>query len=218
VQGFEGSKFGFRLSADETGNLRNVAMETGSTLFMVLLSLTTILLSKLSGQEDIVIGTPIAGRRHADLEKIIGMFVNTLAMRNYPGGGKTVKLFLQEVKERTLNTFENQEYQFEDLVERAAVRRDTGRNPLFDVMFSMQNMEPVPGQTGDSQTSSGEITSPEPGPHGFENIISKFDMTLTALEGTELSIQFTYNTALFKRESIQRFTGYFKNIISVAAA
>ncbi|MCP5050109.1 MAG: AMP-binding protein, partial [bacterium] len=160
----------------------------------------------------------IAGRRHADLEKIIGMFVNTLAMRNYPDGGKTVNAFLQEVKERTLNTFENQEYQFEDLVERVAVRRDAGRNPLFDVMFSMQAAESAPGQTGDSETSSPEVTSPEPQPHGFENVVSKFDMTLTAMEGAGLSIQFTYNTALFKRESIQRFTGYFKNIVSVVTA
>ncbi|MCP5049276.1 MAG: amino acid adenylation domain-containing protein, partial [bacterium] len=214
VQGFGGSKFGFRLSAGETGSLRDVAMETGSTLFMVLLSLTAILLSKLSGQEDIVIGTPIAGRRHADLEKIIGMFVNTLAMRNYPAGGKTVKAFLQEVKERTLTTFDNQEYQFEDLVERAAVRRDAGRNPLFDVMLSMQNMEAVPGQTGGSEASSGDVTPPETQAHGFENVVSKFDMTLTAVEGAVLSFQFTYNTALFKRETIQRFTGYFKNIVS----
>jgi non-ribosomal peptide synthetase component F len=87
----------------------------------------------------------VAGRRHADLEKIIGMFVNTLALRNYPAGEKTLKDFLNELKERTLATFENQEYQFEELVEKVEVNRDTGRNPLFDVMFVLQNFYMPPG-------------------------------------------------------------------------
>ncbi|MCP5045846.1 MAG: non-ribosomal peptide synthetase, partial [bacterium] len=144
VQSFEGSRFGFRLSEKASHGLKAVALETGSTLFMVLLSLTTILMSKLSGQEDIVIGAPIAGRRHADLEKIIGMFVNTLSLRNYPGAGKVAKDFLIEVKERTLSAFENQEYQFDDLVEQLPVERDTGRNPLFDVLFTLNNFDTRP--------------------------------------------------------------------------
>ncbi|MGM1050753.1 MAG: condensation domain-containing protein, partial [Bacillota bacterium] len=94
-----------------------------------------ILLSKCTGQEDIIIGSPIAGRPHADLENIIGMFVNTLVMRNYPKSGKTYKGFLDEVKENSLRAYENQDYQFEELVDKLNLRRDISRNPLFDVMF-----------------------------------------------------------------------------------
>ena len=90
---------------------------------MVLLAIFNILLFKLSSQEDIVIGTPIAGRRHADLEEIIGMFVNTLALRNWPHGEKTVREFLGEVKNLTLQAFENQDYQFENLVDKLKVKR-----------------------------------------------------------------------------------------------
>jgi amino acid adenylation domain-containing protein len=102
---------------------------------MVLLSVFNILLSRLSNQEDIIVGTPVAGRRHADLEPIIGMFVNTLALRSHPIGEKTFRQFLSEVKTQTLEAFENQDYQFEELVEQVEVKRDAGRNPLFDVMF-----------------------------------------------------------------------------------
>ena len=107
---------------------------------MVLTAVVNILLAKLSGQEEIIIGTPIAGRRHADLEKIIGMFVNTLALRNYPVGERTFREFLGDVKERILMVFENQEYPFEELVDKLSLKRDMGRNPLFDVMFVLQNM------------------------------------------------------------------------------
>ncbi|MCP5047884.1 MAG: amino acid adenylation domain-containing protein, partial [bacterium] len=141
VQSFDGAAVSFRLSGEDTRRLRAAALENGSSLFMVMLALTNILVFKLSGQEDIVIGTPIAGRRHADLEKVIGMFVNTLALRNYPVGRKTLKEFLEEVKKQTLNAFENQEYPFEELVEKLDIQRDVERNPLFDVMFSLVDVE-----------------------------------------------------------------------------
>ena len=99
---------------------------------MVFLSALMITLSKYSRQEDIVIGSPISGRTHRDTETMLGMFVNTLAMRGRPEGKKTVKEFLAEVKETCLKAYENQEYPFEELVEAVEVRRDISRNPLFD--------------------------------------------------------------------------------------
>ncbi|MCP5051524.1 MAG: amino acid adenylation domain-containing protein, partial [bacterium] len=208
VQSFEGSSFGFGLSGEASRDLRAVALETGSTLFMILLSLTTILLSKLSGQEDIVIGTPIAGRRHADLEKIIGMFVNTLALRNYPMGRKTVKEFLEEIKKQTLNAFENQEYPFEELVEKLDIQRDVERNPLFDVMFSLVDVEA--GSPAPVVKESNEVTEIL---HEYEQRISKFDLSLGVSAGERLFVSFEYCTALFKKETIQRFIGYFKEIL-----
>ncbi|MCP5052958.1 MAG: amino acid adenylation domain-containing protein, partial [bacterium] len=208
IQSFDGAVVRFRLSGEETGRLREVALENGASLFMVMLSLTNILLSKLSGQEDIVIGTPIAGRRHADLEKIIGMFVNTLALRNYPVGRKTLKEFLEEVKKQTLNAFENQEYPFEELVEKLEIQRDVERNPLFDVMFSLVDVE-----TGSPDPEVKEKKGKTNISAGQEQRISKFDLSLGVTAGETLSVSFEYCTALFNKETIRRFTGYFKKIL-----
>jgi len=207
VQSFEGHSLNFTLGEEETRTLKHIAKKTGTTLYMTLLAVFTILLSKLSGQEDIIVGTPTAGRRHTDIEHIIGMFVNTLAMRNYPTGEKTVEEFLLEVKERTLEAFENQEYQFEDLVDRISVRRDTSRNPIFDVMFNLLN---PPGFTGDFPAIVGQH------PYDLQSGTSKFDLNLTAVDmGQEISCNLEYCTRLFKPGTIQRFIGYSRNILSV---
>ncbi|MCP5102966.1 MAG: hypothetical protein GY950_06295, partial [bacterium] len=165
----------FELEAAETDALRALAKSERITLFMVLSSIFSILLSKLSGQEDIVTGSPSAGRGHGDLDNIIGMFVNTLALRNYPSGDKVFREFLKELEKRVLAAFENQDYQFEELVDRVVVNRDPGRNPLFDVVFAFENMESEGGE-----------------PHGlklnlrrFESGTSKFDMTFFVKEVTE---------------------------------
>ncbi|MCP5048996.1 MAG: non-ribosomal peptide synthetase, partial [bacterium] len=220
VQSFEGSAFYFQLSGEDSRGLRAVALETGSTLFMVLLSLTAVLLSKLSGQEDIIIGTPIVGRRHDDLEKIMGMFVNTLPLRNYPGAGKTAKEFLHQVKERSLKAFENQEYQFDDLVEQLPIARNTGRNPLFDVLFIFNNIDDGPA-TGDAASAvveeDGESRPRFPA-DGYEDRVAKFDLTIATMEsGDRLFVGFQYCTRLFKEETIRQFMGYFKRIASSIA-
>jgi non-ribosomal peptide synthetase component F len=155
-----------------------MAKETDSSLYMIILSVYTILLSKLSGQEDIIIGTPIAARRHADLENIIGMFVNSLAIRNYPTAEKKFSQFLVEVKNRLLEAFENQEYQFEDLVEKVSVRRDTSRNPIFDVMFNLLNQSEHQGPIPDIDVEYER----EKKSHQHRKGISKFDLTLTAID------------------------------------
>ncbi|MCP4146681.1 MAG: AMP-binding protein, partial [bacterium] len=149
VQRFEGNTYADQLPVEQTAALKKYALEENTTLYILLLGVTYILYSKLSGQEDIVIGTPVAGRSHADLETIIGMFVNTLALRNYPKRKKKLKSYLTEVKKRTLAAFENQDYPFDLLVEKIDVNRDAARNPLFDVMFAMQeNIREQEQQTG----------------------------------------------------------------------
>jgi amino acid adenylation domain-containing protein len=209
IKSFQGSLLDFSFAEEETRKLKALAKEADATLYMTLLALFNILLSKLSGQEDIVIGTPTAGRRHADVEPIVGMFINTLALRNYPLAGKTGMEFLKEVKACTLKAFENQEYPFEDLVDRLAVRRDTGRNPIFDVLFALQNMD----------VSPSEISGLKLIPCDYETGISKFDLNLNGYEErNQLSFSFEYSTALFKEETIQRFIQYFREIVSSVTA
>jgi non-ribosomal peptide synthetase component F len=180
---------------------------------MVLLALYALLLSRITGQEDIVTGTPVGGRRHADLYRIIGMFVNTLPIRLRVLAGKTFKEFLVHVKETTAEAFENQDCPFEDIVECVVETRDVSRNPLFDVMFALQDVDiQAPGRgTADRGTSPSRDVEP----FIFNNLEAKFDLTLTAIEaGKEESLSFTldYNTQLFKPETVERFVNYFKEI------
>ncbi|MCX6582110.1 MAG: amino acid adenylation domain-containing protein [Candidatus Aminicenantes bacterium] len=210
MQSFAGCRKVFDIGPGELEALKRSAQEQGVTLYMLLLCIYSIFLYKLSGQQEAVIGTPIANRRHSDLEPIIGMFVNTLALRTYPEGGKTFNEFLKEIKEKTLEAFENQEYPFEDLVEKAAVNRDLSRNPLFDVSFLLQNIE-IPVM---------EIAGLKLKPYAYENNTAKFDLTLEASEmkvpGNEEKLRFTleYSTRLFKPGTIERFIGYYNEILS----
>ncbi|MCP5101984.1 MAG: hypothetical protein GY950_01330, partial [bacterium] len=198
IQSFEGGFLNFQLPVEASRALRAMALSGGYTVYMVLLAAFNIVLSKLGGQEDVIVGSPVAGRRHADLEEIIGMFVNTLALRNHPNGEKSFKEFLQEVRRHTLAVFENQEYQFEDLVEKVVVNRDASRNPLFDVVFTFNTVG-----AADIAADTEETTGDNEG-----ESTAKFDLTLTGMDtGETLFFSFNYCTRLFKKETVKRFSG-----------
>jgi amino acid adenylation domain-containing protein len=204
IQDFAGRTLTFEIGKEETEKLKHLALTEESTLFMVLLALFNIFLAKMSGQEEIVVGSPTAGRRHTDLEQIIGIFVNTLALRNYPAEEKTFKEFLREVKDNTLKAQENQDYPFEELVEKAAVR-DASRNPLFDVMFVLQNMD----------VCEIDIPGLRLKPFRYANKISKFDLSFYCEErGDGLVFTVEYSTKLFRQARIKRFIRYFKAMVS----
>jgi malonyl CoA-acyl carrier protein transacylase/acyl carrier protein len=191
VQSFEGRHVEFEPEVIETTALKELAGEEGTTLYMTLLSIYGILLARLSGQEDILIGAPIAGRRHADSHHVIGMFVNTLVLRINPGRKKKYRDFLRQVKEQTLAAFENQDYPFEDLVEQLGAASDTSasHNPLFDAAFIFQNIE-IP-----------EIRVPglKLNRLPFEHEVSKFDMMLVTKEIKDtLCLAFEYNIHCLK--------------------
>jgi tyrocidine synthetase-3 len=200
VQDFAGSHLDFDLVPGITGRLFSLARQYDATLYMVLLAVFNVLLHKLSGREDIVVGTPTAARRHTDLENIIGMFVNTLAMRNYPQAELSFSEFLEGLKARTLEAYENQEYQFEELVDRLALQRDVGRNPLFDVVFSLHNQNE---RVGDDRFIA----------YDFDIKLVKFDLELHAFESEDrLNFSFYFCTTLYKEETVKRFSEYFKRI------
>ncbi|HLP46095.1 MAG TPA: amino acid adenylation domain-containing protein [Candidatus Kapabacteria bacterium] len=208
MQSAEGNTVDFLLSGKERFTLNELVKETGATVYMCILSIFTILLSRLSGQEDIVIGTPIAARRHADLEKIIGMFVNALTTRNTAGAEKRYKDFLLELKERTLRAYENQEYPFEELVEKISVSRDTSRHPVYDVMFNLVHME-------EQDYVMQETEEEEPTQYQHRKATSKVDLTLITVEmGDKLLFSIEYCNQLFKPATIDRFISYFKRLLS----
>jgi hypothetical protein len=198
----EGSSISVEMGKKELEGLKRLAAEEGVTLFMLLLALFNILLSKFSGQEDIVVGTPTSGRIHSDLERIIGMFVNTLALRNKPVADYPFNKFLKKVKEQTLTAFDNQEYQYEELVEKVLKKRELNRNPLFDVMLQLQD------QTQSTTTPSQII--PEP-----YNLEAVYDLSLLAIEKAEyLSLRFIYRIHLFKDEIIKKIIDHFMEIVA----
>ncbi|WP_346868751.1 amino acid adenylation domain-containing protein [Clostridium sp. UBA5119] len=205
MQSFEGDSVNFEVDEDTTLKLRRLTKETGTTMHMALLSAFNILLSKYSGQEDIIIGTPIAGRPHVDLQNIIGVFVNTLALRNNPEGNKKYVDFLKEVKENSLKAYENQSCQFEALVEKLDVRRDTSRNPLFSAMFNMVDT-----------ITSGHIKLDDIilKPYNSGSKISKFDLTLNALErDAKINFSIEYGSKLFKKETIERLSSHYIRVL-----
>jgi len=205
IQSFEGNRISFRIGKEETLKLNQMAQKAGATLYALMLGIYYILLSTISGQEDIIIGTPVVGRRNADLQYMVGMFVNTLALRVHVKGNNPFHTFLLELRDQVLDAFDNQDYQFEQLLDELKIERDMSRNPLFDVMFALQKFD-IPQL---------EIPGLVLKPYGYENKTAKFDLNLMGTESEDgLALTFEYCSKLFKKATIEDFIVYFKRIIS----
>ncbi|WP_162915454.1 non-ribosomal peptide synthetase [Paraflavitalea soli] len=209
IRQYTGRTSRFMIPKDQAARLYQLAGDSGGTLFTTLLAMLNILLAKLSGQQDITIGTVTAGRNNADLEKITGIFLNTLAMRNYPAGELSLNTFLSSVAANTLQAFDHQDYPYESLVNELKLGRNSFQNPLFNVVFILQNMgKPawsIPGLRLEAIN--------------FDYGISKMDMTFICTEQEEaLYFDLEYSTTLFKEATIQRFIQYFTTIIDQACA
>ncbi|MBL6447652.1 AMP-binding protein, partial [Fulvivirga sp. 29W222] len=196
--------FTHSIDTKTTHQLIHIAAANGATVFITLLSLLNILLSKLSNQKDLVIGTPVAGRDHADTQQIIGLFVNTLALRNFPLPNLSFLQFLEDVRDRTLMAFEHAQYPFEELIENLNLTRTTNRNPLFDIMFALQNFEDqelsIPGLTLDPLDQQG--------------LLAKFDISITAQQkNDQLNFFWEYDCELFTAKTIARFADFFEHLL-----
>ncbi|MCP4217937.1 MAG: non-ribosomal peptide synthetase, partial [bacterium] len=206
VRSFQGSMHQFEIDKQLTVKIREVISRTGSTLHQFLLAAYVILISRYSGSEDIVVGCPVTGRSHHELQRIIGMFVNMQALRARPCGGKTFLDFLQEVRDVVFRAYENQDYQFEDLVKKLGVQADAGRNPLFDAAFNITNLNREDGSAGELQSKVAVFP--------IEREVSVFDITLRADERLEtIGIGFEYSTVLFKVETIEKYGKRYREIL-----
>ena len=204
VQKFNGDKRNIKVSSEMKEKIKSIAKATGTTEYMIFLSSLMVLLKKYSRQDDIIVGTPIAGRVHKDTENMFGMFVNTLAMRGKPEDKKTFDIFLKEMKDITLKAFDNQEYPFEELVEEVNVNRDMGRNPIFDVMFNYSNNE----------EESLDILSNRTNDINVGGTITKFDLTCNVISDTECYlVQFEYRTDLFRGQTIENMIKHYLIIL-----
>ncbi|MCP5108912.1 MAG: amino acid adenylation domain-containing protein, partial [bacterium] len=215
VRSFEGDTVMFILDNNLAEGIYESASQVGATIYMALLAIYNILLYKLTGQEDIVVGSSSAGRPHTDLEHVIGFFVNTLAMRNYPRGEITYLDFLKSVKANALKAYENQDYQFDELVNRLGIQRDAGRQVLFDTHFTLQNRY--------LDDSAVPTAGPRLGNLRFSNYpmdvkTTQFDIIIHAYEvAGGFRFILNYCSKLFKRETIERFTKHYEDIARIVA-
>jgi tyrocidine synthetase-3 len=211
---YAGDICGFTLGGEDAVEFKALASGHGGTLYMNMLTALNVLFYKYSGQTDIIIGAGIAGRPHPDLQGIIGMFVNTLAMRNFPGGKKTYESFFKDVIANSVRAFENQDVQFEDLVEKLDVERDTSRNPLFDILMVAQNFRPMAAVEREDLSLAQE--SHDLAGHRYTRSAAKFDMTFFVFENAEdIHIDIEYYTGIFKEETIRRMISHLNNIIQL---
>ncbi|PZD92998.1 hypothetical protein DNH61_25420 [Paenibacillus sambharensis] len=208
ARSFEGGHVRFRMNAELTASLRSMADASGTTLYTVMLAAFSVLLSKYTAQEDILIGSPVAGRTHPDLEQVVGMFVNTVVVRSQPRQDLTFNGLLDQLKERVMRAFEHQDYPFEQLVDKLGLQRDASRNPLFDVLFILQNVD-----RGSLVMDQVSIE-----PYDYLHRTAKFDLTLFAAEEQDgISAGFEYSGQLFRQETVERMAAHYLQLLGSLA-
>ncbi|WP_212004577.1 non-ribosomal peptide synthetase/type I polyketide synthase [Chitinophaga sp. HK235] len=205
VQRNKGAGRSFRLNRELTDALQQLSLQQGTTLFMTLLAAFKVLLYRYSGEEDICVGSPIAGRTQEETEGLIGFFVNTLVLRSNLAGEPTFAALLQQLKTTTLEAYEHQDVPFEKVVEAVVKDRDVKGNPLFRVLFSLQNIPPIPAlRLGSVQLSPLDIAQ----------VTTQFDITVNIQEDAEgLNGNLIYAVDLFSGEMIDRMLLHFEQLL-----
>jgi amino acid adenylation domain-containing protein len=204
VQSFRGRSEFLQLNQDLTQKLKRLSQELGTTLFMTLLTVFTLLLSRYSGQEDIVVGSAIANRNRCEIEPLIGFFVNTLALRTNLQGNPTFKELLERVKQVTLDAYDHQDLPFEKLVDQLGLERSLSHHPLFQVAFGLES-----GIKDKLETNGLTLTS-----FSWENTTTLFDLSLIFREIPQgLIAEWEYATDLFEAQTIQRMVQHFEVLL-----
>jgi amino acid adenylation domain-containing protein len=207
TKSFHGDTVRHMLPATLAARLRLACRDADATLFMGIVALVKVLLHRYTGQTDIVVGSPIAGREHADLERQIGFYVNLLPLRDTISGQDSFDDVLRRVKDTTTLAYQHQIYPFDRLVDEIARHRDAGRNPLFDVAVALQH-EPA------REIRLGE-TVLQPFIDNYR--ISRFDLTFTFVEhGDQVELAIEYSTDLFKADTILRMCGHLEQLLAGA--
>jgi amino acid adenylation domain-containing protein len=209
VQTFEGSSRSVQLSAALTADLKALCQREGVTVFMLLLAAFDTLLARYSGQQDILVGSPIANRNRAETEGLIGFFVNTLVLRSDLAAVVSFRALLRQVRETALAAYGHQDLPFETLVEELRPERDLSRSPFFQVMLSHQSVRrDLPGLR-DLKLALVE----------GESETAKFDLGLTAVEAeSTLWLAMDYNTDLFEGATAGRFLNHLSRLLEGALA
>ncbi|MCC2442993.1 condensation domain-containing protein [Bacillus cereus] len=207
VMTFEGGTYSFKIPKDVTMQLKSIGREQGATLYMMLLAAYNVLLHHYTDQDDIIVGSLVAGRKQAGLEETIGPFTNYLPIRNYPKGELKFVDFLKNVVNQTLAVFDNQDYPFEKIVEKFDSNRDISRNPIFDTMLILHN-QGLQNKRIDMNELVLEMID-------WQSKTSTIDIKVDIFEETngDLNCRFEYYTGLFKEETIAEMARHFATLI-----
>ncbi|MBD2293363.1 amino acid adenylation domain-containing protein [Anabaena sphaerica FACHB-251] len=198
IQTFKGAQQKFVIPKNLTEEIKQLSKGEDATLFMTLLATFQTLLYRYTGQEDILVGSPIANRNRAEIEQLIGCFVNTLVLRTNLSGNPSFKELLARVRKTAIEAYTHQDLPFEKLVEALQPNRDLSYNPLFQVMFVLQNAD------ADAIWKTEEL----------ETETAKFDLLLSMIESEEgLTGTLEYNTDLFNADTISRMSGHFQTLL-----
>jgi amino acid adenylation domain-containing protein len=202
VQSFRGATEVFELPAELSEQLKTMGREQQATLFMVLEAGFMAFLHRYTGQDDILVGTPISGRTHSEIENLIGDFLNTVVLRAQFSERMSFRSLLQQVRERALGAYAHPDMPFDRLVAELSPERDASHSPLFQVMFILHNAEGV-----------SEVSKVS-GNQEFSTGTSKFDLSLVLSETSNgLAGLFEYSTDLFEAETIRRMSGHFRTLL-----
>ncbi|HEY2292939.1 MAG TPA: amino acid adenylation domain-containing protein, partial [Thermoanaerobaculia bacterium] len=209
VQTFRGGNLWLEAPEALAEALRRLAREERTSLFMVLLAALDLLLARLSGQDDVVVGSPIAGRQRAETEELIGLFLNTLALRTDLTGDPTFRELLARVRETTLGAYAHQDIPFEALLADLKPARDLSRTPVFQVLLNMLSFPPAQGRLPDGlEIAPGPPPQPE----------SKFDLTLYISEaGGAIRFDLVYNADLFDAPRMEELLRQYRAVLAAAA-
>ncbi|MEW9698048.1 amino acid adenylation domain-containing protein [Paenibacillus sp. SI8] len=201
---FKGSQIRIQFDSKRRSELEQAAKACGCTLYMYLMAGFQVLLSKYSGQDHVVLGAVASGRIHPDIQQLIGMFVNTIAVYGKPEGAKTVNHFLSDIKREIVSILEHQALPFDEVMNKLDIRRDNGRNPFFDVLFSMEDWRDISCQIGDIQVE----------PYAINAKSVKFDLALLIEDhGDQLVCRWEYRESLFEADTINRMGNHYLRIL-----
>lgn len=200
----KGEKIEFNLSCETTIRLHKLARQQQCSLQVLLLAIFKTMLFKYTGQNDIIVGVPVAGRNDPEIQHMQGMFVNNLALRSRINHEDSFSAFLQEEQSNFIGALRNQEYPFDDLVRKLVDTRDVSRNPLFDTMFVFQGMD-------EPASKCKDITLYR---HFFDPGTTRFDLSMEVWASDDfIKYYLEYSVTLFKAETILQFSRHFENLV-----
>jgi len=209
IQTYRGTSQNFKISKDQTNQLQRLSQQSGATLFMTLLTAFVSLLGRYSNSDDVVVGSPIANRTNREIEPLIGCFINTLVLRSDISGNPSFQGLLTRVKQVALEAYDHQDIPFEQLVDALQPERNLSNNPLFQIMFILQNTPKIDFELPGLNISPFEI----------KNDTAKFDLTLSVTETVQgLDGRLEYNTDIFEAATISRMIGHFQVLLDAIIA
>ncbi|MEW6742261.1 MAG: amino acid adenylation domain-containing protein [Planctomycetota bacterium] len=213
IQTYAGAAHLLRLSPPLSAALKGLSKSEEASLFMTMLAVFKTLLWRYTGQTDIVVGTPIAGRSRREVQNLIGLFLNELVLRTDLSGDPTFRQLLHRVRDTTLGAYAHQDLPFEKIVEALQPQRDLSRSPIFQVFF---NMLIVPAQDEDVRRLASGLWADS---GSVAETHSQFDLSLSVRdEGERITLVFVYNTDLFTAPTIERMAGHLRSVAEAVAA